>query len=244
MQNQDILKTIVTSIFGSGILNIFITHFLYSKKLKKELKKQLSYDKNNSIYKKIEKSLCYFRDIELELSEIEIFDVEKQLGELKSNLDFFNQKSVYPAIFNTFESYNNFLEKIRDFRKKYEQNAPCLVSLFAVYIERYLFTLSIFITEHGGEELLPFWGMIFKVDIYNWQRQIDKLLTWKINKGEYRLASKYSLKYKIERKFVIEIKFKRTLLYYLLTGKTLIINKRKLLPLKKIFDEIKKNNKY
>lgn len=214
MNQSELLKSFVLAIISSGALNAIVSHFLYSKKLKSENK----YKGNEIISKDIGISLKTFRNLELELTHQELYEAEKEFKTNGAKVNMFEQECIYPEIFNNWNSYYDFFDKIQIFREKYEKYLSCEVALNAVYIDRYIMQLGLFMKTNGDESMLPDWGTLFICDLQKWQMKIDKLLIKEINKHEYKLESHETKKWNRLRKKIIEKEYKKTILYYLLTG--------------------------
>ena len=238
MNQKDILNSFILAIISSGVLNAIVSHFLYSKKLKQENK----YKANAIITKDIGKSLKKVRELELDLTKQEIYDAENEFLQRGSNVNFFEGECIYPEIFNDWKSYNDFHNQIQECRKNYEKFLSCKVALNIVFIDRYIMQLSLFMSENGGEEMLPTWGTLFIIDLHKWQKIMDRLLVKEINKHEYKLESHETIKWKIMRRRIIEKQYKKTILYYLITGNSDIKNRKR----NKLIDEVVKEfkNKY
>lgn len=215
MSKGQIIVTIIGAILSSSVLNGIITHILYNNKLKKEMKNK----GNDMIAQEIQKSLQFTRNLELELTKQEIYDIENELDDRGSQVNLFDGECIYPYIFNNWETYNQFVDKIHECRNIYEKNLSIKVALNIVFIDRYINQLSLFMSENGGESLLPFWGTIFIFDLQKWQRKIDKLLVKEINKYTYKLESHRSLKWEKLKKNELIDQYQGTILYYLLNGK-------------------------
>lgn len=209
------IYSIITIILGSSVVNGIINHFLYNNKLKKESKMK----KNDTLSQKILEGLYSVRDAELELLGKEIYDVENEVDERGCRVDMFGDECVYPAIFNDIETYHAFLGKIKECRRIHEKNLSCEIALQLMFIEQYLAQLSLFMAENGGEENLQIWGTLFIFDLRMWQRKMDKLLVKEINKYSYKLESHQTKKWKFLWVRIVQNQFKKTILYFLLTGK-------------------------
>ena len=214
MQKQEIVFSIISTILGSSVLNGIVTHILYNNKLKKELK----YKGNNMIAQDIANSLQAFRNLVSRLGTIEIFQIENELEEHGSQVNLFNDECIYPAIFNSWNSYNEFMDQIHTCRKEHEKNYSCRIALNLVFIDRYIKQLSLFMSEHGTEADLPIWGTIFIFDLQKWQTHVDKLLIKEINKYNYKLESHRTPKWNRLRKKEVEKRYNQTFLHYFLTG--------------------------
>ena len=226
MDTNDFYITIVTAILGSNVINGLISHILYNKKLKKELKSK----GNNMIASKIQESLHAFRSLELKLSNIEIYDIEKRLKD--NDVKFFGGEAIYPEIFNDWNSYNSFMKAINECRKLHEQYLSCRVALHLVFIERYLMQLNKFMSNFQDESLLPTFGTIFIFDLQLWQKKIDRILVKELNKYNLKLESHQTRKWQLLRKKIIEKQWNDTILHAILYDD---YHKHK----KEIIDEIK-----
>jgi len=207
---------LITAILGSGLINCILTHILHSNKLRKEVKvKNIS-----MIAEKVSESLDYFRDIELMLTSIEIYNVETEFAEKGAKVDMIDSNcSYYPGIFNDKESLICFLEKVSECRSKYERYLSCRLALNLVFIERYMIKVFLFAKDYQGEDMLPIIGAFLIVDLQKWQGRIDKILVKEINKTTFKLESHETKKWKLLRKWELEKQWKDTLLYYLIEGK-------------------------
>ncbi len=106
-------------------------------------------------YKAVFKS---FRDLELMLTVQEIYDIETELETRGSNVNLFGGECIYPAIFNDWDSFNQFIEQIHTCQCEHEKNLSCKLALNLVFIDRYINQLSLFMSENDNELSLPFWG--------------------------------------------------------------------------------------
>ena len=206
MDKSELLKSIVVAVISSGFLNAIVSQFLYSRKLKNENK----FKGNETISKDIGISLKRFRDLELELTRQELYEAEKEFKTNGAKVNMFEQECIYPEIFNNWNSYNVFFDKIQKFREKYEKYLSCEVALNAVYIDRYIMQLGLFMKANGDESMLPDWGTLFICDLQKWQIKVDKLLVKEINKHEYKLESHETKKWGKLRKKIIEKEYKTT----------------------------------
>lgn len=234
METEEMIVTIIGAVLGSGILNSIITHILYSNRLKKELKHR----GNDMIAKKIEDSLQFARELELELTVQEIFDLSEELEVRGENVNFFGGECIYPAIFNDWSSYNQFLNKVMVCRREYEKNLSCKVALNIAFIERYLLQLSVYMSKMGAEAMLPSFGALFVFDLRKWQRKMDKMIVREINKYTYKLESHETKKWKRMRKRELVQQYEDTILCYLITGKCNPKRKKQLDKVKRIVDNI------
>lgn len=234
MTKEEIIVTVICALLGSSVLNGLITHILYKGKLEKDLKNK----GHDMIAQEIGKSLQFVRDMELQLTIQELYNVQSILKQRGSQVNLFDGEAIYPAIFNDWDSYNSFREIIQECRNKYEKNLPVKIALNLVFIERYINQLSLFLKENGDEELLPFWGTIFIVDLKKWQRKMDKLLVKEINKYTYKLESHETKKWTKMREKVLIEQFQRTILYYLLNGKCRKRDRKKMELVRNTLDNI------
>ena len=216
MITEEIIATIITAIIGSGILNGIITHFLYSNKLKKELRAK----NNNMFSEKISESLSYFRDVELILTTIEIYNFDEELEQNGAKVDLINKNcAYYLAIFDNWETFNDFFNKIQECRHEYEKYLSCKLALNLVFIDRYIMKLGLFMKQFGDDDLLPIFGTIFIFDLQKWQKRIDKMLVKEINKCTCKIESHESRKWKYMRKRELEKQWESTILHYMIEGK-------------------------
>lgn len=234
MTKEEIIVTIICALLGSSVLNGLITHILYKNKLEKDLKNK----GHDMIAQEIGKSLQFVRDMELQLTIQELYNVENILQQRGSQVNMFGGEAIYLAIFNNWDAYNEFRNIINECRNKYEKNLPVKIALNIVFIDRYTNQLSLFLKEHGDEELLPFWGTIFIFDLQKWQRKIDKLLVKEINKYTYKLESHETKKWTRMRKKELVKQFQSTILYYLLNGECRRQDKKKMELIRNTLDNI------
>lgn len=234
--SEIILKIIIAAI--SGFIGVMFTHIFYKSKLKKEQKVRF----DNVVGDRIADSLIKIRDIELISSTIEIYDINGLLSKKGSKTDFLNEGPRYLAIFNDWKTYNDFMHKITEVRQTLERDVDCEVALYLVFIERYLYQLSTYMSEFRDEKLLPVLGTIFTLDIQKWQMSFDKVLIKKINSHICKLESHDGIKWKIKRKRIVEKPWKESILQMLITGITVDEKGRRALPeLQKFIDSIKEN---
>lgn len=238
MEKEKLILSILTTILGSSVLNGVITHILYNNKLKKELKNK----GNDMIAQDIANSLKFFRNLELELTTQEIYNIEDEINERGSDINLFEGECIYPAIFNDWTSYNSFMEKIHTCREQHEKNFSCKIALNLVFIDRYTKQLSLFMSENGNEATLPFWGTIFIFDLQKWQKKIDKMLVKEINKYSYKLESHTSNKWKILRKKELVRQYESTILHFLLTGTCPLQYRKKMTTLKTLLASVSEEN--
>lgn len=235
---EEIIVYVISFILGSSVLNDIITHFLYNNKLRKELKNR----GDDIIANGIAESLCSFRDLELQITDQEIYDAENELNKRGSSVNFFEGEVIYPVILNDWSSFNSFLEQVRICRKRYERNLSCRLALNLAFIERYLMQLSLFVCENGGETTLPLWGTIIYYDLQKWQKRIDRLLIKEINKHIYKLESHAGRKWAILRGKEWEKQYKDTVLHFLLTNECPAFQRRRMNALRTYLDLILEEN--
>lgn len=230
---MDTIITIILAIIGSGLLNVVISNLFYSSKLKKENSHKVAYKHAQEI----EESIQAFRDLELKLSEIEIYDIENLLKQ-ESNINMFGGNAIYPAILNDVYSLNEYRDKIRECRKKHEKNLNCLLALNLVFLDRYINQLGLFISSHDAD--YHTWGTIFIFDLQTWQKKIDRIIMKQLNSYDYKLESHESKKWKKLRKKEVEEQYNSTILCFLSTGKCNKKDKKRLSKMKEyiqlIFD--------
>ncbi len=214
MSREEIISVIIAFI-GSGVLNAFISNILYSKKLKKELKK----DGNAMLAEEIEKSLLEIRELELKTKEQEILNVEEELNSRGSKVNLFGNEAIYPAIYNDNESLRAFFDDIQICRKRYEQNVSNKIALNLVFIDRYIAQSMLFIKDNIEILNMQEWAALFIIDIQRWRIKFDKMLIKEINKHKYRLESHETIKWNKLRKKELEKQYEGTILSFLLTGK-------------------------
>lgn len=210
---MEIVLAVISTILGSSVINGILTHFLYKNKLKKELQSK----GHEMIANEIGESLQFVRNMELKLTVQEIYNVEHELDNRGSQVNLFGGECIYPEIFNNWESYNLFREMIYECRSKYEKNLSVKIALNIVFIDRYINQLSLFMSENGGEDVLPIWGTIFIFDLQKWQKKMDKMLVKEINKYAYKLESHETKKWTRLRKKELTKQYEGTILHYLLT---------------------------
>lgn len=186
--------------------------------------------------------------MELDLTVQDIFYAEEEFRQRGCQVNMFGGECVYLEIFNNWDSYCQFLNKVAKCRKIHEKNLSCKLALNLTYIEKYIMQLSLFMKQHGDETMLPFWGSIFIFDLIKWQRKMDKLLVKEINKHNFKLESHETLKWRILRRFILVKQYEDTILYYLLNGKYKFKNRNLILAVNELFAQldkgfVEKNNK-
>lgn len=227
---SDLISKIIVAIIGA-IAGVILTHFFYKSKLHKEQKVRFE----DVIGNRIAESLLNIRDI-VKISEtVEIYNIVGELRDRGSKLDFLDGGARYPAFFNDWKSYNLFMDEISKARKLYEKNVDCETALYLLYINRYLYQLSAFMSEFGNEKLLPVFGAIFLPDILDWRKKFDKVLVKKINSHKCKLETHSGRKYKAKRKKIVEERWKKSLLQIAITGKAVDKKGEKALPLIQLF---------
>lgn len=164
--NRKEVITIVVAILSSGVINIFITNILYGRQLRKELKQK----GNDKISQDIEKSLQYYRELELKLKTQEIFNFEDRLKDKNSNINMFEGEVIYPEVLNDFKTMNEFIEDIQICRKEHEKNFSCRLALYLVYIDRYFQELRLYSATIQESEL-PLIGTVLIFDLQEWQKK-------------------------------------------------------------------------
>lgn len=234
MTKEEIIVAIIVAVLSSGVLNGILTHILYKNKLKKELKIK----GHEMIANEIDKSLQFVRDMELRLTVREIYNIENELIERGSQVNMFGGEAIYLEIFNDWHSYNQFMDVVDECRRQYERNLNVKIALNIVFIDRYIQQLSLFMSEHGGEELLPFWGTIFIFDLQKWQQKMDRMLVKELNKYTYKLESHETKKWVRLRKKELIKQFESTILYYLLNGKCRKRDKKRMEFIKKFLGSL------
>lgn len=208
----EVLLDVIIALVSGG-LGVLLTHIFYKAKLKKEQKVRFE----NVIGDHIASSLLLIRDLELECQSMEIYNIHKLLNDEDANINLFGDLCQYLSIFNDWNCYKEYLNKIHEVRHKYEKYADCEVTLYLVFIEKYLYQLGLYLSEYD-EKLLPAFGAIFSGDIISWQREFDKVLIRKINSNRCKIESHFTLKYKRKRRKIIDKRWKKTLLGLIKTG--------------------------
>lgn len=226
MSREEIM-TIIVALIGSGIINATISHILYSRKLKKELKN----NGNNMVAKEIEKSLLAIRDLELKTKEIEYYKIVNGNDKISSDVNVFEHEPIYPSIYNSIDSVKKFYECIQTCREDYEKNVPIKIALNLVFIDRYITQSILFIKSNMKILSMPEWGGILIFDIQKWQKRFDRMLIKEINKHNYKLRSHATRKWNRTRKKEVEKQYDETILKFLITGET---SKKNIKKLKKI----------
>ena len=188
------------------------------------------------ITQNIASSLHFFRDLELELTAQGIYNIENELKERGSSVNFFGGECIYPSIFNNWTSYNAFMDKIHTCRVQHEKNLSCKLASNLVFIDRYTKQLSLFLSENGNEAALPSWGTIFIIDLHKWQEKIDKLLVKELNKCSFKLESHVGNKWNKAIKKELEKQYEKTILHFLLTGTCPLRYKKKMTTIKTLLD--------
>nr|WP_288541479.1 hypothetical protein [uncultured Faecalibacillus sp.] len=212
--NRKEVITIVVAILSSGVINIFITNILYGRQLRKELKQK----GNDKISQDIEKSLQYYRELELKLKTQEIFNFEDRLKDKNSNINMFEGEVIYPEVLNDFKTMNEFIEDIQICRKEHEKNFSCRLALYLVYIDRYFQELRLYLATIQESEV-PLIGTVLIFDLQEWQKKVDKLLVKEINKHNYKLESHETIKWRLLRKRILKRNYENSFLYYFRTQK-------------------------
>lgn len=207
MTKRQIIIYIISAVLGSSVLNGFITHMLYNRKLKKEQKVKFE----NMIGEKIANALLYVYEITTSASSIEVYNAEDKKAD--GSLNLFDRNAIYPAIMNDGESLDNFTNMIHKCRTEYEKYLDCALALQIVYIERYMEQLKTYSAKHGGEQVLPTMGTIFIVDIQRWQKKCDKMLIRRMNKSKCRLDYHQGKKWQILREWFIVRQWEKSFLY-------------------------------
>ena len=212
INNDKVIFSIISLIFGSGLINGLVSYWLYNGKLKKELISS----GNNDIAIDIQKSLKFVRDTELSLKEHDIFDMQSILKAKGTSIKLIEgNETNYISILNSMDSLRAFQYLIEVCRKEHEKNLPLKIGMNLWYIERYLIKLIIFLDCHGGEQFIKFWGTVFIIDFSNWQFKMDKMLVDVINKHNYKLESRDIKKWnKLKRKEIYK-QYKNSILYCL-----------------------------
>lgn len=229
------IMTIVSSIFGSGILSVVVSHILYNNKLNKEI----HYKGKEKIAENILKALTEFRDLELMIGVQELYDAENEFKNKGYHVNVFEGETIYPAIMNDWESLTEFFYKVQEIRSNYEKYLSCRVALNLVFIDRYIQKLILFIKEHGDEKMMHVWGTIFIFDLQKWQKKIDKILVKEINAHSYELESHETKKWTSLRKKELIKQYENTILYFLIENRCSRKNKKKMQAIKTYLIESK-----
>lgn len=212
--SEEVIISILCTVIGSGFLNGFVSHILYSKKLKKEQKMKFE----NMIGEKIAAALLQTRKITSQLDTIEFWNITQ----LPTNqmLDAFDRNTIYPAIMNDFSSLIEFYDLIQKCRDESQKFLDCETALNILFIDRYIMQLILFVKQVNNMDLLPALGAIFIVDLQKWQRRCDKLLIRKLNSSKCKIEYQGGIKWKILRKWIFERNWKNTILYHIINDET------------------------
>lgn len=174
------------------------------------IKKEQKVRYEDVIGKKIAESLLAVRDIELESNVQEIYDIENELLKEES-FNMFERHGIYPAIMNTPETFNDFLNKIINARTQYDKYLDHKIASYLFYIDRYCFTLIRYIKDN---QLLdyPTAGTIFIFDIQTWQKSFDKEITKRINHPKFKLYTRYGFLWERSKKKIMKKFWERSFL--------------------------------
>lgn len=204
MNKIEIISTIIVAVITSGGFNVILTHFLHSKKLKKE--QRMGY--KNMIGEKISEALLAVRDLELKCSVIEIYEIENELN--NKSFDSFGVLPIYPAITSNDETWFDFFNQVMNARKEYEKYLGFKEASYLYYMERYC---ENFIHIVGSYKInLKEAGAIFVADFQNWQKQYEKLLVKRINNPKYKVYDKNSKRWEYAKEKVMKKLWDRSLL--------------------------------
>ncbi|WP_017470606.1 hypothetical protein [Amphibacillus jilinensis] len=191
--NNELILIILSSGIGATI-----THFFYKKKLKNEQRMKFQ----NIIGDKIIKALLEVREIEIEASVIERYDIVNGVERSEEEVDMFGGNEAYPSIFNSKESVLSFLASIQEARSKHEKNLDCETSVYLWYMERYIGQLILFL-RYFNEDDYPLLGMLLIKDIKIWRVKFHRVITKKINNYSVTLQFKSGLRWDIYKKIIM-----------------------------------------
>ena len=209
--NSTFTVTIITAILGSGVISTFISHILYTQKLRKEQSMKADYGSGV----KTAKALLRLREILQKGDTIEIYDAEMIMHQ--EDFSAIEHNVLYPAILTDKAHLEEFMSEIIQFRKEYENYLDCETALKVVLIDRYLSQLMIFMKNYE-DKFWPAWGTLFIIDIQKILHSCDKSAIRKINAQKYKLEYHNGRKWKYLRYRLLEKPFGNTLLMKMKNG--------------------------
>lgn len=227
------IKEIVCSIIGnstflcvvSASLGAFVTHMLYSSKLKKErISKSLT-----AVGEQIANSLKTARDYELSSTVIEVFDADESFDDEGKIKNYFDRQAIYPQFMSDAHSFEEFATTASRLRSEQSAYLDYLTAAYLFYIERYCMNLANFIRANELKNDFPLVGAVVIVDVQRWQRKIDKNIVKNINKASYKVFSQQGLRWGLAKWWVQQSLWKKTVLHNLQKGsnnKTLTMVRR------------------
>lgn len=208
ISNDVFLIGIITALISSGILNAFISHFLYKYKLRRDVMSKGSEQMVNVVGS----SLRAFRDFETKFSTWEIVDMNSFTN---GEINLFSGATLKaPAVMYNSENIVEMINTINEFRGEYEKNLPRSIALELVYMSNYLMNLAAYCKSisNSHDEVYPYIGFILGDDIWKWQKRVDKKAIKYINKNWNKLQPHSGIKWKLYRMIVVELQWNESIL--------------------------------
>lgn len=206
----------ICSIIGI-IIGAFITHFLYSQKLKKEQKSKVLLELTQKRIKYIEK----IRKLLDNLDSIEIYDITYGNNAKESDLIDLMNDLLYITFFHNITEFNKFLNKFIKIKNECYSYVNDDIYLSLMTAERYLTTvLQMALINENIKDNLALLGGILYNEIMNFKKTLNKELVHILNNPPLKYYARNGIIYNYKFRRSIK-KLKSSLLYKIKDAKSI-----------------------
>lgn len=206
----------ICSIIGI-IIGAFITHFLYSQKLKKEQKSKVLLELTQKRIKSIEK----IRKLLDNLDSTEIYEITYDSNIKDADIMDLRNNLLYITFFHNIIEFRKFFNKFIKIKKECYSYVNDDIYLSLMIAERYLVTILQMISKNKDiQDNLTLFGGILYNEILKFKKKLNKELVQILNNPPLKYYSRcgriYNYKYNKSLK-----KLKSSLLYKIKDAKSI-----------------------
>lgn len=192
-----------------------ITHFLESRKQKKEQKLKFK----DVLGEQIATSLSTVRSTVVKIKTIEVFTEDETIPSDEANdINVYRSFAYYPSFMNDSESFSKLIEEISLLRANYEQFLDLKSAAYLYGLEKYLMSLALYIGKNSLQDHLHLVGCFVIIDVQKWEKNFDVHLVKQINKPHYRLFSRHGLRWSIAKWYIEKFFLEKSELHKVMQG--------------------------
>ena len=192
-----------------------ITHFLESRKQKKEQKQKFK----DVLGEQIAIALSNVRDIVVRTKTMEVYTEGDTIPTDEANdINAFRNFAWYPSFMNDKESLFEFYEQICSLRSKHEQFLDLKSAAYLYGLEKYLMSLALYINKNSLQDLLPLVGCFVIIDVQKWEKKFDIHLVKQMNKPHYKLFSRHGIRWSVAKWYIEKFFLEKSELHKVMQG--------------------------
>lgn len=196
------LYEILLSGIGGAIVGGIITYITFFSKAKKEEKAKIL----GKVMEKRREALENIKNVIEELNVFERADIVHP--------DIINKPITYHAIFENYDSYENYSTKYDKMRKENDKYIDGILYYYICAGTIYLFMIRkvIYMGLGKNKNVVFTVGLIIEKEVDKWKRKTEYYINKAISKPKYKIKKRYGIIYDIKMK-LIKRKIKKTTLY-------------------------------